>query len=298
MSAKPILLKVLLKQRHLQGHRSFCKEYDRVAKEVEPDLVGSYPSKAQFYRWLSGELVGLPYADHCRIVERMFPDRTAHELFEPYNGGIEFVPEPSATGEPTNGDTSIRRAVPASSRESVGGIVVAFATRSEFSHEIPPRHLFDGASSIRLMGLSLNLICHQYSGNALTEMLEGGTTVDCLFLNPDGQHMALREQEEDDESGTLAELTRINMRVLRKLRAKLSDEAKDNLRIRTYDAVVRFNITIVDGATCVVQPYLPKTRGVESPTLVLAKQPTGTGLFTIFAQVLSETWDHGTEVTA
>lgn len=155
LSAKPILLKVLLKQRHLQGHRSFCKEYDRVAKEVEPDLVGSYPSKAQFYRWLSGELVGLPYADHCRIVESMFPDRTAHELFEPYNGGIEFVSEPSTTGEPTNGKAPIRCAAPPAFGESMGDIVAAFATRSEFSHEIPPRHLFDGASSIRLMGLSL-----------------------------------------------------------------------------------------------------------------------------------------------
>lgn len=295
MSAKPILLKVLLKQRHLQGHRSFCKEYDRMAKEIEPDLVGSCPSKAQFYRWLSGELVGLPYADHCRVLERMFPNRTAQELFEPYNGGIEFVPEPSSKSGPINWEAPIKRAVPVSSRESIGGIVAAFTTRSEFSHEIPPRQLFDGTSSIRLMGLSLNLICHQYPGNALTEMLEAGTTVDCLFLDPNGQYMAMREQEEDEEPGTLAELTRINIRVLRKLRAKLSDEAKGNLRIRTYDSVVRFNITIVDGATCVIQPYIPETRGVESPTLVLEKQASGGGLFHTFAQVLENAWDHSTE---
>ena len=89
-----ILLKVLLKQRHLQGHRAFCREYDNVATKVDPLLKGSYPSRAQFFRWLSGDLVGLPYPDHCRILEHMFPDWTAEQLFQPYSGSLNFVPKP------------------------------------------------------------------------------------------------------------------------------------------------------------------------------------------------------------
>ncbi|MGH3997535.1 MAG: DUF5919 domain-containing protein, partial [Pseudonocardiaceae bacterium] len=61
MTAKPIVLKVLLRQRHLQTHTAFCREYDRVAANIDPTLKGSGPSKAQFYRWIAGELVGLPY---------------------------------------------------------------------------------------------------------------------------------------------------------------------------------------------------------------------------------------------
>jgi hypothetical protein len=49
-------LKVLLRQRHLQEHRAFCREYDRVARAIDRELVGSHPSKATFYRWLSGNL--------------------------------------------------------------------------------------------------------------------------------------------------------------------------------------------------------------------------------------------------
>jgi hypothetical protein len=41
MNAKPIALKVLLQQRHLQGHRAFCREYDKVATELDKTLAGS-----------------------------------------------------------------------------------------------------------------------------------------------------------------------------------------------------------------------------------------------------------------
>jgi hypothetical protein len=95
LNAKLIVLKVLLQQRHLQTHRAFCREYDRVAAVIDPTLRGAWPSKAQFYRWLSGDLVGLPYTDHCRILEGMFPDWKVDQLFRVHDGGIEFVPEPA-----------------------------------------------------------------------------------------------------------------------------------------------------------------------------------------------------------
>ncbi|MGH3871418.1 MAG: hypothetical protein ACRDSR_07875 [Pseudonocardiaceae bacterium] len=95
MDAKPVVLKVLLKHRHLQTHRAFCREYDRVAAKTDPTLRGGWPSKAQFYRWLSGELVGLPYPDHCRILESMFPDWKVDQLFQTHDAGIDFVPEPA-----------------------------------------------------------------------------------------------------------------------------------------------------------------------------------------------------------
>jgi hypothetical protein len=94
LDAKPIVLKVLLQHRHLQTHRAFCREYDRVAAKADPTLRGGWPSKAQFYRWLSGELVGLPYPDHCRILESMFPGWKVDQLFQIHQDGLDFVPEP------------------------------------------------------------------------------------------------------------------------------------------------------------------------------------------------------------
>lgn len=97
LNTKPVLLKVLLQQRHMQTHSAFCREYDKVAVEVDRTLKGGWPSRAQFYRWLSGSLVGLPYVDHCRILEKMFPGWKVDQLFQLHDGGIEFIPKPPAS---------------------------------------------------------------------------------------------------------------------------------------------------------------------------------------------------------
>jgi hypothetical protein len=97
LKAKPVVLKVLLQQRHLQTHTAFSREYDRIAAAIDPGLRGGWPSRAQFYRWLSGDLVGLPYADHCRILEAMFPGWRVDQLFEAHDGSIGFIPEPPAS---------------------------------------------------------------------------------------------------------------------------------------------------------------------------------------------------------
>ncbi len=83
MPSTPVRLKFLLRDRHWQTYRTFCNEYDKAARSIDPKLVGTWPSRAQLHRWLAGELKGIPYPDHCRILEAMFPGWTAERLFEP-----------------------------------------------------------------------------------------------------------------------------------------------------------------------------------------------------------------------
>lgn len=294
MNGKPIALKVLLQQRHLQGHRAFCREYDKIAVELDKSLERGWPSKAQFYRWLSGDLLGLPYADHCRILERMFPGWTAAQLFDVYDGSIEFVPNPTVPQDGRAGSRPLPVTAPVG--HGIADIVAVFPTRSEFMHEMPPGQLFNDAKRIRLAGLSLNMLCQQYPDKKLVEILESGTTVECLFLDPEGVNIRQREQEESHPDGLLSTLTTVNIKALQRVRAKLSAEARDRLEIHTYDEVVRFNITIVDDDTCVVQPYMPGARGVESPTLIMERQEVGVGLFDTFEQVFATTWERSTEI--
>ena len=101
LNTKPVVLKALLQQRHMQTYSAFCREYDKVAADVDRTLKGGWPSRAQFYRWLAGELIGLPYADHCRILEKMFPGWKVDQLFQVYDGGIEFIPEQPAPQKKT-----------------------------------------------------------------------------------------------------------------------------------------------------------------------------------------------------
>ncbi|MGW1742788.1 hypothetical protein ACWCPQ_28730 [Nocardia sp. NPDC001965] len=84
-------LKVLLQQRHLQTVAAFNREYDRHALKIDPAIVGCGPKKAQFYRWLSGDISGLPCPHHRRILQDMFPGRSMEELFQHH---AEADPDP------------------------------------------------------------------------------------------------------------------------------------------------------------------------------------------------------------
>src|ERR1700746_3194148 len=86
MREQPVMLKVLLRDHHWQNYSTFCAEYDKAAHQIDPKLAGSYPSRAQLHRWLTGTLRGLPYADHCRVLEEMFPGWSAEQLFQPSTG--------------------------------------------------------------------------------------------------------------------------------------------------------------------------------------------------------------------
>lgn len=68
------LLKELLRRRRLQTYRAFCKAYDTAAALIDKKLVGSFPAERQFYRWISGDMIGLPYSDHCNVLEKCSPD--------------------------------------------------------------------------------------------------------------------------------------------------------------------------------------------------------------------------------
>lgn len=295
MADKPIALKVLLRQKHLQGHRAFCKEYNKLAEQIEPELVGSWPSRAQFYRWLARDLQGLPYAHHCRILEAMFPGWTAEQLFQEHTGDIIL----GSGALPTARDNVVHSPKPVMpSSQGMADVTAVFPSRSTFSHELPPHKLFDGAKRIGMVGLSLNLLCQNYPDRFLLDLLESGTVVQCLFLDPSGRYIKEREREESHLEGVLSTLTRLNIQTLQRLHDKLSSGARENLRIRTYDEAVRFNITVIDDATCVVQPYLPDARGVESPTFVIEKQQTGPpGLFETFSRVFESMWARSKEIT-
>src|SRR6266568_1420221 len=89
------LLKELVRLQHLK-YETFGAEYEKAAGQVAPGDVA--PSKAQFYRWLSGQLKGgVPYPDACRVLESMFAPWTAAQLFESYDPGRHLLP-PNGNG--------------------------------------------------------------------------------------------------------------------------------------------------------------------------------------------------------
>jgi hypothetical protein len=92
----PTLLWALAKRRHLK-YETFRDEYMKTAADVAPHDAD--PSRAQYYRWLSGQLKGgTPYPDACRVLEAMFPPWTVAELFGPYDADRHAGDIPAVVG--------------------------------------------------------------------------------------------------------------------------------------------------------------------------------------------------------
>ena len=167
----------------------------------------------------------------------------------------------------------------------MAGVAAVFASRTEFAAKVDPISLFDGARRVRAAGLSLNLICQQVPDQYLRQWLTGGGELSCLFLDPDGTAITAREREEDHQPGNLSVLTRLNIDILARVRDRLPDEVRDRLRLAVYDETIRFNLIISGDRTCIAQPYLPKARGVDSPTMLIQATTAPGGLFGVFEQV-------------
>jgi hypothetical protein len=96
MTEEAIALKALIRQRHM-SYEAFCREWDRAARTMDDALTGHYPGRAQYYRWLRGQLANKrPYPDACRMLEAMFPGWSVEMLFSPYAGALAAEPPGSA----------------------------------------------------------------------------------------------------------------------------------------------------------------------------------------------------------
>lgn len=284
MTQSGTILRSLLRQKHWQKYSTFCTEYDKAAQAIDASLAGSWPSRPQLQRWLSGTMKTLPYPDHCRVLEAMFPGFTAEQLFSVAQDGIhnnhsraDAARSPIITSETRPEDSELL------------DLTAAYATRAEFLSARSLRELFTESKDVRIAGLSLNAIAQHLSDSALVESLEKGTSYKCLFLEPAGEATARREFEEGHQPGHLRKLTQLNMDVLLAIKSR-AGKAGEHLEIGTVDETIRFNLILADHKFCSFQPYLPQARGLESPTFVV-DSPDGAGaLFLLFDRVFTSMW--------
>jgi hypothetical protein len=177
-------------------------------------------------------------------------------------------------------------------------VVAVFRNRSDLMSQLPAEIIFDGARQVLAAGLSLNLLCQHYADRRLTELIEAGCTLRCLFLNPTSAAMKAREREEGYPEGRLASLTRLNIDILLGLRRSLPEDSQARMQVATYDETIRFNLLLVDGRLGIVQPYLHGRRGVDSPAMVLKRDHSGPdserGLLPTFEQAFGWLWERRT----
>lgn len=185
--------------------------------------------------------------------------------------------------------------VPVNDATQLGDLVAVFSSRSEFSTQISPDHLLGGAKTVRAVGLSLNLLAQGLADRQWRDLLDAGGRARCLFLDPAGSAVQAREAEEGFSPGQLSGLTKLNIETLMRVRERLPEGLRDHLELAVYDDTLRFNVVLADDL-CVAQPYLPVSRGVDSPTFVVRRQEDRFCLYPIFEQFFEAQWQRGRQL--
>ncbi|MFJ8042681.1 SAV2148 family HEPN domain-containing protein [Kitasatospora sp. NPDC096147] len=186
--------------------------------------------------------------------------------------------------------------------ELVGGrfadVVSVHPDRVRLQRDLPVEDLLDGARRLDAIGIGLGMLCQNYTGKRLVRLASDGCRVRLLFLNPAGSAVRRRERELGLGRGELARSIEMNIMHVRRVRAHLRDQA--SFEIRVFDETPRFTAYLVDGPRHpgrrrtgdigVVQPYLRRTRGIESPAMVLRGGSAEPGLLEVYREEFEDSW--------
>ncbi|MEV5239753.1 SAV2148 family HEPN domain-containing protein [Streptomyces cinnamoneus] len=150
-------------------------------------------------------------------------------------------------------------------------VVGVHPDRVRLQRQLPVEDLFGNARRLDAVGIGLNLLVQNYSGRRLVRLAETGCRARLLFLNPASSAVRRRERELGIKKGEMSRSVEMNIMHMRRVRDRLRDTAA--FEIRVFDETPRFTAYLVNGdgpdGLAVVQSYLRKARGMESPVLVL-----------------------------
>jgi hypothetical protein len=116
MTGQPTLLAALLEDRGWQRYGTFRAAYEKAARSLDRQHGSSAPSRAQFHRWLIGDLRGLPYTDHCRVLEHMLAGYSVAQLFKSCPNSIPAPARSPETASPSPGPCVTSSSIPMSRR--------------------------------------------------------------------------------------------------------------------------------------------------------------------------------------
>jgi hypothetical protein len=254
MGIEPIRLKVLLQTRHWQTYGTFCREYDRAARDIDSVLVGSYPSRAQLHRWQSGELKGLPYPHHCRVLEEMFPGWTAAQLFETGSVG-----EPSAN---TPGPVTATPYTPE---------VDIFVDMNEEDNRLIAQRIRDAKTIFFAAHTGYAAMVSQYQA-ATRQAIANGCKLRVVVSNPNGPLLANAELSRRlcPSIRQVGEIIDVLSTCRRHLAQAVGQGLpEENVQAHMYDGPPSMNVLLVDEWLRVI-PYLPLVDAAESPVFEFA----------------------------
>ncbi|MFI9272363.1 SAV2148 family HEPN domain-containing protein [Kitasatospora sp. NPDC052896] len=183
-------------------------------------------------------------------------------------------------------------------------VAAVHADRVRLQRDLPVEDLLEGARRLDALGIGLGMLCQNFTGKRLVRLAADGCRVRLLFLNPASSAVRRRERELGLGRGELSRSIEMNIMHVRRVRARLRDQG--GFEIRVFDETPRFTAYLVEGPRVpgsrrrggdlgVVQPYLRRARGIESPALVLRAVPGGDeeeepGLLEVYREEFEGVW--------
>lgn len=166
-----------------------------------------------------------------------------------------------------------------------------FRDRTTFNDAIGYQKLFTNTKSIHAIGISLNAITINWGINNLIAALNNLTEVKLLFLDPNGESTRIRETIENLPPGTISNITKTNLNLIKLVSEKCTEEIRNKLNYKIYDSLLNLNMYILDEKFIILQHYLTGIRGQECPIYVLKNEQHENGLFDLYKSVFDSTWN-------
>ncbi|WP_227870360.1 MULTISPECIES: SAV2148 family HEPN domain-containing protein [Streptomyces] len=156
-------------------------------------------------------------------------------------------------------------------------VAAVHADRARLQRRLPPEELFAGARRLDAVGTALGLLVQNYPGRRLQRLADSGCRIRLLFLNPASGTMRRRERELGLRRGELSRAVETSILHVRRVRSRVRDAKAFGIHV--FDEIPRFSAYFVDSdgpdGVAVVQSYLGRSRGMESPALVLRRAARG-----------------------
>jgi len=183
--------------------------------------------------------------------------------------------------------------------ERYADVVSVHSDRVRLQRDLPVEEMLTGAQRLDAVGIGLSMLCQNFTGKRLVRLAAGGCRMRLLFLNPASSALRRRERELGLGRGELGRSVEMNIMHVRRVRARLRDSG--GFEVRVFDETPRFTAYLVENGRphglAVVQPYLRRSRGMESPALVLRgadRTPGETavepGLLDVYREEFESSW--------
>ena len=166
-----------------------------------------------------------------------------------------------------------------------------FDSRTSFDNCIGVQRIFSQAKEIKAMGNSLNSIILNWGTNDLIRLIRNSDTrIMLLFLDPESNYTKMREIDESLLEGTIAQVTRTNINLIKKVIKELGDDCH-KIAYRLYDKSPYINMYIIDNKIIILQHYLSGLRGQDVPVFVIRDDGNTAGLFNIYNDLFIRAWE-------